>query len=76
MTCEESLEVCFVGLVVGRDYVWCLVIIVIFMGFGKSGGKRCGGYLDVINWGWQCKSQIRDSFYREGWFSLCNTVVL
>ena len=27
------------GLVVRRNYVWCLVIFVIFMGFG--GKKRC-----------------------------------
>ena len=37
---EDCLEVCFVGLVVGRNYVWCLVIVVIFMGFG--GAKRWG----------------------------------
>ena len=26
---EDCLEVCFVGLVVGEKYVWCLVIVVI-----------------------------------------------
>ena len=30
------------GLVLERDYVWCLVIVVIFMRFGQVGAKRCG----------------------------------
>ena len=34
----NCLVVCFVGLVVGGNYVWCLVIVAIFMGFG--GAKR------------------------------------
>ena len=50
MAREDCLEVCFVGLVVARNYVWYLVIVVIFMGFGQAGAKRCGGYLKVINW--------------------------
>ena len=33
------------GLVVERICVWCFVIVVIFMGFGQAGAKRCGGYL-------------------------------
>ena len=33
---EDCLEVCFVELVVGGKYVWCLVIVVIFMGFGGA----------------------------------------
>ena len=33
---EECLEVCFLGLVVRGNYVWCLVIFVIFMGFGGA----------------------------------------
>ena len=37
-TSEDCLEVCFVGLVVGGNYIWCLVIVVMFMGFG--GAKR------------------------------------
>ena len=37
MACEDCLEVCLMGLVVvGRKYVWCLVIVVICMGFGQS----------------------------------------
>ena len=35
---EDCLEVCFVALVVGGNYLWCFVIIVIFMVFG--GAKR------------------------------------
>ena len=31
---EECLEVCFAGLLVRGNYVCCLVIFVIFMGFG------------------------------------------
>ena len=42
MAREDCLEVCFVGLVVRRNYVWCLVIDVIFMGFGQVEAKRCG----------------------------------
>ena len=57
VACEDCLEVCFVGLVVGRNYVWCLVIVLIFIGFGQAGAKRCGGCLKVISWGWWCKSQ-------------------
>ena len=77
MACEDCLEVCFVGLAVGRNYEeWCLVIVVIFMGFGQAREKSCGGRLKVINWGWQCKSQKGDSFHRESKFSLDNTAVL
>ena len=35
---EDCLEVCFVGLAVEKNYVWYLVLVVIFMGF--EGGKR------------------------------------
>ena len=63
-------------LVVGRICVWCLVIVVMFMGFGQAGATRCGGCLKVINWGWRCKSQKEGSFHRKGRFSLCNTAVL
>ena len=45
------------GLVVGRNYVWLLVIVVIFMGFGQVGAKKSGRCLKAINWGWRCKSQ-------------------
>ena len=39
------------GLVVGENYEWCLVIAVVFMQFEKAGAKRCGGRFQVINWG-------------------------
>ena len=67
---RTAFEVCFVGLVVERICVWCLVIVFIFMGFGQAGAKRCGGCLKVINWGWRCKSQKGSSFHREGRVSL------
>ena len=76
MACEDCLEVYFVGLVVEMICVWCLIIVVIFMGFGQAGAKRCEGCLKVINSGWRCKSQKGGSFYREGRFSLCNTAVV
>ena len=57
MTCEECVEVCFVGLVVERICVWCLTIVAIFMGFGQAGAKRCGRCLKIINWPWRWKSQ-------------------
>ena len=52
MACEDCLEVCFVGLVRGRNYAWCLVIVVMFMGLGQAGTKICGGCLKVTNWAW------------------------
>ena len=33
---EECLEFCFVGLVVGGNYVLYLVKVVIFVGFGEA----------------------------------------
>ena len=53
------------GLVVGGNYVWCLVIVFIFMRFGQAKAQRCGGRFKVINWGWLCKAQREGSFYRE-----------
>ena len=32
------------GLVIKKICVWCLVIVVMFMGFGQAGAKRCGEY--------------------------------
>ena len=47
---EDWLEVCFVGLVVGGNYVWWLVVVVIFIGF--EGAKGSGGEsFKVIIWG-------------------------
>ena len=45
MAREGYLEICFVELVVGGNYVWYLMIVVIFMGFGQAGAKRCGDAL-------------------------------
>ena len=39
-------EVCAVGLGVGRNYVRCLLILVVSMGLG--GAKSCGGGFKVI----------------------------
>ena len=36
MICEDCLDVCFMGLLVGMNYVCSLVIVVIFMGFGHK----------------------------------------
>ena len=52
------------GLGVGENYVWCLVMLVIFMGFG--GAKK---------WRWSSYT----SFYGEGGgrgLSLCNINIL
>ena len=76
MACEDCLEVCFMGLVLERNYVWCLVIVVIFMRFGQAGAKSCGGCLKVINCGWR-KSQKRGTlFIGKAGFSLCNNAIL
>ena len=68
-------EVCFVGPVVGENYVWFLVIVVIFMGFGQVGAKRCK---DALNSSIVVTMQATRGvlFYREGRFSLCNTAEL
>ena len=33
---ENCLELWFIGLVVGRNYAWCLFIVVICMVFGRA----------------------------------------
>ena len=71
MAFQDCFEVCLVALVLGRNYVWCLFIVAIFMRFGQAGAKRC----KVINCKWR-KSQKGDSFHREGRLSLCNTAIL
>ena len=37
---EYCFEVCYMRLVVGGNYVWSLVVVIIFMGF--EGAKRWG----------------------------------
>ena len=54
--CENCLEVCFMGLVVQRICVWCLVIVSNLRDLDKHEQKGVG-CLKVINWEWQCKSQ-------------------
>ena len=73
---EDYLEVCFEGLVVGENYVWRLVIFVIFIAFGIA--KRSGDAL---------KSSFRITMQalvgvgnygegRRGFYGLCDTAVL
>ena len=77
MACEDCFEVGFVGLVLGRNYVWCLVIIFIFIGFGQAEKKKCGGCLIKSHqFGMEMEVTKEDSFHREGRFSLSNTDVL
>ena len=55
------------GLVVEGNSVWYLVIVVIFMGLGQAGAKRCRGCLKFINWGGNVSHKKEsDSFYKEG----------
>ena len=62
MASEDCLELCIVGHVLGGNYVWCLVIVVMLMRFGQAGAKRCGGLFKVMNW--DRKPQEVDSFYK------------
>ena len=43
----------------GRNFVFCLIIVVIFMGLGKHVGWGKGGDFEVIKWGGAggCKPQ-------------------
>ena len=58
------------GLVVGGNYVWCLVI---FMGF--RGAKRWGDALKSSS-GVAMQATRRGNFYGKKMFSSCNTAVL
>ena len=44
---ENCFEVCFVEIVVERNYVWCLVIVVIFK---ESRGAKRSEVRDTIIW--------------------------
>ena len=66
---EDSLEVCYVGLVAGGHCVWCLVVVVTFMGL--EGGEN---YKSII-WGGNA-SHKKDNFYGKDGFLLCNTTIL
>ena len=67
VACEDCLEVCFVGLVVKRICVWCLVIVAVFMVWGMLKSHQLGVKMRATKGG---------SFHMEGRFSLCNTAVL
>ena len=47
VACEDCLEVCFVGLVVERISVWCLVIAAIFMVWGMFKSHQLGVAMQV-----------------------------
>ena len=75
---EDCREVCFVGLVVGRNYVWYLVIVVMFMEFGLAGATRWGGCLNSLI-GCGDASHKRRTLRREGSHSVillyCETLL-
>ena len=62
---EDCPDFCFAGLVVGGNYVWCLFIVVMFMGFG---GAKKWEALSSHNLGWHCNPQNegRSFFMRKG----------
>ena len=51
VACEDCLEVCFVGLVVERICVWCLVIVAIFMVWGILKSHQFGVAMQVTKGG-------------------------
>ena len=63
---EDSLEVFFVGLVIERNYVWCLVTVVIFMGFGGTGARKCEGRFKVIIWDGNTSHKRRQFLWERG----------
>ena len=73
---EDYFEVCFVGLMVRGNYVGCLAMFVIFMGFG---GAEVGDALKSSFGGGNASHKKGEAILmgKEGvGFSLCNTVVL
>ena len=71
---EDCLEVCFVGLVVRRNYVWYIVIFFIFMGFG---GAELGDALKTsFGLAMQATRGGDEILMGKRRFSLCNTAVL
>ena len=58
------------GLGVAGNYVWCLVVVIIFMGCGQA--EVGGGHFKIIIWSYQATYGDGGSFY---WgFSQCNSV--
>ena len=47
VVCEDCLQVSFVGLVVERISVWCLVIVAIFMVWGMLKSHQLGVAMQV-----------------------------
>ena len=60
-------------LVVGGNYVWYLVIVVLFIGFG--GAKSWKNALK-LSFMLEMQASEGDNFYGEEGFSPCNTAVL
>ena len=67
------------GLEVGRNYVRCLVIVVlgvvIVLAMGLGEAKRWGDALKSL-FGVGIQATRSDSFYGKGEFSLCSSAVL
>ena len=61
-------------LLVGENYVWCLVVVVVFMRFG--GVRKWGEALKLSHGVVTQATKGGSSFYGETGFSLCNTAVL
>ena len=74
---EECLEVCFMGVAVRGNYVWCLVIIILFMGFGIWRGKMVeDASKSSFEMAMQAKSGEGNNFNGQGRFPLCNNAEL
>ena len=65
---KDCLEVCFVGLEIGGNYICSLAIVVIFVGF--EGAKESGGEsFKVFIWG-------GNASHKEGQFLLERGVLI
>ena len=62
---KDCLEVCFVGLVVRENYVWCLVVVVTFMGFERGMGSS-GESFKVIIWGGNASHKDEQFLWESG----------
>ena len=72
---EDCHEVSFEGMVAGENYVWFLVIVDIFIGFGEAEREGRGDASKAL-FGVAMQATSFYSFYWEGVFSLCNTAIL
>ena len=57
MAWEDCFEVLFMGLVVVRNYAWCLIVICHIYGIWTRQEQKCVG--DALNWG-------GDAIYKGG----------